>query len=39
MYRNTNGVHCQVWIAITEKRARSGSPSQLCEPNPSAREA
>ena len=35
--RNANGVHCQVWIAITEMSASLGSPSQLWEPRPSAR--
>ena len=39
MTRNANGVHCQVWIAITEISASCGSPSQLWLPRPSARVA
>ncbi len=27
--RKANGVHCQVWMAITEISASCGSPSQL----------
>ena len=29
-----NGVHCQVWIAITETIASRGSPSQFLLPSP-----
>ena len=29
-----NGVHCQVWITITETIARKGSPSQFLLPSP-----
>jgi multiple sugar transport system permease protein len=31
--RNANGVHCQVWMAITEMSASCGSPSPLWLPS------
>ena len=35
--RNAKGVHCQVWMAITEISASCGSPSQFWPGRPSAR--